>query len=123
MVVSLFVVGISAQEPQKRQRMTAEERASKQTEMMTKNLALTSEQEVKIKEINLRYAKQAEEKMASAQNDRESNREAIKNQMKAKDDELKQVLTGDQYNKWKSERKEFTKKGKERMNKEKNDSK
>ena len=108
--VSLLTIGISAQGPQKKEKMSTEDRASKQTEMMTKKLMLTPEQEAKIKEINLKYAQQMnkrqEQKQENMKKDRQEFAAEIKSQMEAKDAEFKDVLTPEQYQQWQENRKE-----------------
>ena len=107
MLISLFVISASAQRPDRKSRMTAEERASKQTEMMTKLLDLTAEQQAKIKEIHLKYSQQRVEKKKQLGEEMKQNREKMKAQMEARNAELKQVLTPEQYEKWQEKRKEM----------------
>ncbi len=125
MLVSLFVVSISAQEQGKRQKMTAEERATKQTEMMTKQLTLTADQQTKIQAINLKYAQQMDANMQKAKENEVKDREAMKAQMKtqmdAKDAEMKQVLTSDQYKQWEEKKQEMKGKMDKKMNGKKHD--
>ncbi|WP_276372641.1 hypothetical protein [Chryseolinea sp. H1M3-3] len=75
---------------------TPEERAQLQTDYMKENLALTPEQEPKIHDLNLKYAK----KMQDAYNTTDRRFQKLK-KMKSigddKDQELKSVLNPDQY--------------------------
>jgi hypothetical protein len=75
---------------------TPEERAQLQTDYMKENLALTPEQEPKIHDLNLKYAK----KMQDAYNTTDRKFQKLK-KMKSigdeKDQELKSVLNPDQY--------------------------
>ena len=105
-LVSLFTVTVSAQRPDRKSRMTAEERASKQTEMMTKHLDLTVEQQAKVKEINLQHSQQMANQQEQARENRRQGSEKMKSQMETRDAELKQVLTPEQYEKWQEKRKE-----------------
>ena len=104
MLVSFFAINLSAQERPKRERISLEDRVSKQTEMMTKQLELTADQQTKIKEINLKYAQQMETGRKKVQekkaNERQEMRAQMESQMTAKDADFKQVLTPEQYKKW-----------------------
>ena len=105
----------SAQRPERNSKMTPEERASKQTEMMTKQLDLTAEQQAKVMEINLKYSQQMANQVAQAKEEMAADRDNMKSQMAAKDTEIKQVLTPEQYQQWQDKRqemrKDMTKKG------------
>jgi Spy/CpxP family protein refolding chaperone len=109
MLVSLFTIGISAQRPDKKARVTPEERASKQTEIMAKQLELTEEQQAKVKEINLKYSQQTANHEQQAKDELKKSREDFKSLFEAKDAELKQVLTPEQYQKWQEKRKDLRK--------------
>lgn len=108
-LVSLFTLTVSAQRPDKKSRMTAEERASKRTEMMTKQLELTTEQQAKIGEINLKYSQQAVDHQKQAKGQMRQNRENRKVQMEARNAELKEVLTPEQFEKWQAQKSEMRK--------------
>jgi hypothetical protein len=75
---------------------TPEQRAQFQTEYMKENLALSADQESRVHEVNLKYAR----KMQDAYNSPGKKMQKLK-QMKAlgeeKDKELKGVLDADQY--------------------------
>jgi Spy/CpxP family protein refolding chaperone len=105
-LASLFVIAVSAQRPDKKSTITAEERASRQTEMMTKQLDLTEEQQAKVKEIHLKHSQQMADHKKQATEAKKQNRENMKTQMEAKDAELKQVLTPEQYEKWQTKKQE-----------------
>lgn len=106
-LVSLFVFSVSAQRPDRNPKMTPEDRASKQTEMMTKQLDLTADQQAKIQEINLKYSQQMAAQQGQAKEDRQQNMENMKAQMEAKNAEIKQVLTPEQFEKWQAKRNEM----------------
>jgi len=108
-LASLFVISVSAQRPDKKSRMTAEERASKQTEMMTKHLDLTVEQQAKVKEINLQHSQQMANQQEQARENRRQGSEKMKSQMETRDAELKQVLTPEQHQKWQEKQQEMRK--------------
>jgi len=106
-LVSLFVFSVSAQRPDRIPRMTPEDVAAKQTEMMTKQLDLTADQQAKIQAINLKYAQQMAAQRSQAGDDRQQMRENMKAQMEARDAEFKQVLTPEQFEKWQTVRDEM----------------
>ena len=110
-LVSLFTLTVSAQRPDKKSRMTAEERASKRTEMMTKQLNLTEEQQAKIGEINLKHSQQTAGNQKQARERMRQNRENRNARMEARDAELKEVLTPEQFEKWQAQRSEMRNKG------------
>ena len=72
-----------------------EDRATRQTEMMKKNLSLTAAQEPKVSAINLKYAKQMEEVRKIS--DTTAQRKSAQKLNKLKEGELKTVLTPDQF--------------------------
>lgn len=75
---------------------TPEERAQLQTDYMKESLALTSDQEIKVHDLNLKYAK----KMQAVYNAPERKFQKLKS-MKGvsteKDQEMKGILSSDQY--------------------------
>ncbi len=88
----LLSIGLKAQdmEAHKRSERTPEQRAARQTVKMTETLKLNEEQTRRVKEINLRYAQQAQQM-------REAMRAELKSMHQNKDGELKAVLTEAQY--------------------------
>ena len=108
-LVSVFVINVSAQNPNRKSRMTEEDRAAKRTEMMTKQLDLTADQQAKIKEINLRHSQQTTNQQRQVREERRQNRENMKSKMAARDAEIKQVLTPEQYEKWQEKKQEMRK--------------
>jgi Spy/CpxP family protein refolding chaperone len=85
---------------------TPEERADFQTNKMKTLLNLSDEQTAKVREINLKYAKENQEVFNS-----DVTKEEKKNKLRAiyeqKQNELKTVLTEEQYEKLQSEKKEM----------------
>ncbi len=76
-------------------------RAEQQTDRMTKNLGLSDDQIVKVKEINLRYAEKAKAAFADKKKGEKSqNREAHQALRTEHQAELSKVLTKDQAAKW-----------------------
>ena len=92
---------------------TPEERAAFQTDRMKTDLNLSDEQTAKVKEINLKYAKENQEVFKS-----DITREEKKNKMhelyEQKQNELKTVLTAEQYEKLQAEKKEMRRQLRER---------
>ncbi|MBN2747606.1 MAG: hypothetical protein JXR34_12840 [Bacteroidales bacterium] len=82
------------------QKLTAEERAAKQTEWMKTELNLSNEQEAKVSDINLRYVKAIADVRAAVadENDRKAR---IKELQKQRIVELRKVLTPEQREKLK----------------------
>jgi hypothetical protein len=100
---------------------TPEERAELQTNYMKESLALTSDQEIKIQDLNLKYAK----KMQDVYNTPDRKFQKLK-RMKGvsteKDQEMKSILNPDQYATYEKNKEEMKEKmrsrAKERRNKE-----
>jgi Spy/CpxP family protein refolding chaperone len=97
-----------AQQP----RRTPEERAGNQTRWMQHNLALTQNQSTRVYDIVLHYAREADNTNASIPpgEKRLEKRDIMRN----KDAELKQVLTGEQFQKYQAHAKEMKNKMMER---------
>jgi len=106
-LISVFTFAVSAQSHEKKQRMTPEERASKRVEMMTKLLDLSEEQQLQIKEMSLRHFQQMDSKEERVGKRKMQNWDNIKPQMIARNAELKQILTPEQYEKWQENRREM----------------
>jgi periplasmic protein CpxP/Spy len=85
-------------------RMDPTERAEKQTQMMIDSLGLSTAQGEKVREINKKYAEKNREIFQAAREngggDREAMRNAMQTQRKAQDEELKAILTEDQWAEW-----------------------
>ncbi|MGA8178680.1 MAG: hypothetical protein WB792_01375 [Desulfobacterales bacterium] len=92
---------------------TPEERADFQTDRIKTLLNLSDEQTAKVREINLKYAKENQELFNS-----DVTREEKKNKMREiyeqRQNELKTVLSNEQYEKYQSEKKEMKKRIRER---------
>jgi hypothetical protein len=95
--------------------MTTEEMAGKLTGWMKTNLELTDNQVGQVQIINLKYAN----KMMELQNDGSANKKqkmrALKADSDAKDQELKRVLTADQFQSWLAKKDEAKKALKEKI--------
>ena len=103
---------------QKKTSSTPEERATKLTEWMKTNLELSGDQVTQVKTINLKYANKTQELQTQSLS-RKQKTQILKDNDKAKDAELKDVLTTDQYNNYQAKKEEIRKQMKERMREKK----
>jgi hypothetical protein len=92
-----------------RTKLTAEERAQKLTDWMKSELTLTAEQEPTVHAINVKYANQMDDIKAEG-GDRRSKFKDARDNSKAKDEELKAVLTPDQFTKYTEKKQEMQQK-------------
>ena len=105
----LFTANVAAQKMG-----DATERSAKLTEWMRINLSLTDEQLPTVREINFKYAKKMDAIQTNLLPKSEKIREITDND-KAKDDELKNVLTSSQFQAYLSKKQEIKKKFKENL--------
>ncbi len=77
-------------------KLTSEQRAEKQTEMMTEKLALTPEQASKIKDINQKYAEKQKVQREGMKGEREKNRTAMQQLQDERKQEINTILNKDQ---------------------------
>ena len=112
----LFVVHIIY--AQKKTSSTAEQRASKLTQWMKTNLQLNDDQATQVQTINLKYANKTQGLQTQSLS-RKQKMQTLKENDKAKDAELKTVLTHDQYNSYQAKKDEVRKQMKERMREKK----
>lgn len=110
-LLALTAIGFNQATAQTTERtpLTAEERAQKWTDWMKTELTLTAEQEPNVHAINLKYADQMDD-IKSAEGDRRSKFKDAKATSKAKDEELKAVLTPDQFTKYTAKKQEMQQK-------------
>jgi Spy/CpxP family protein refolding chaperone len=87
-----------AQEQTKR---SPEERAKLHTERMTKQLALSPDQQAKVTELNLGIARKNEAVRNNVNMTPEQKKESIKGNMQGRNDVLKTILTVEQFEKFK----------------------
>ena len=92
----------------------ATERSAKLTEWMRINLSLTDEQLPIVRDINLKYSKKMDALQTNLLPKSEKIREITDND-KAKDEELKSVLTSSQFQAYLSKKQEIKKKFKENL--------
>lgn len=82
---------------QKMDRKTADERAQKHTEKMAADLNLSESQKAKVAAINKKYADVADEMRADQKTEKEARRTEAQKRVEARDQEIKAVLTPEQY--------------------------
>ena len=108
-VIAAFLFSVTASA----QKMgDAAERSAKLTEWMRINLNLTDEQLPAVRDINLKYAKKMDALKTNLLPKNEKMKQITDND-KAKDKELKDVLTGSQFQTYLSKKQEIKKKFKE----------
>src|SRR5262245_52236349 len=112
----LFTVNILC--AQKKTSSTPEERANKLTEWMKTNLQLNDDQATQVQNINLKYANKTQG-LQSQSMSRKEKLQAVKENDKAKDAELKNVLTTDQFNSYQEKKEEVRKQMKTKMREKK----
>lgn len=93
-VLSLMACQISGQ---KRQKLSVEEMAERQTQMMDENLNLSEDQYNTILTINLKYAKEFQNSRDNFKGDREKMRSLRGDLNEKKNAELREVLNADQF--------------------------
>lgn len=107
-LVALFLVagiGLYAQ-PGGGRDMNPEKRAEQQTAQMKEQLGLSDAQTAKVQEVNLKYAKQAQEAREKADGDWEAARGKMTAMRQEQDKELQTVVTQEQWQKWTAFREE-----------------
>jgi periplasmic protein CpxP/Spy len=103
LTAAIVVVGTLSAVGQGMAKKTAEERATMQVEWAKKNLALTGDQPERLHQVTLKYAKKRDSVMAASG----SKRGDARYLMDARDNEVKQVLTPEQYTKYKAHQSEM----------------
>ena len=94
------------------------ERADKLTEWMKTNLQLNDDQVTQVQNINLKYANKTQGLQTQSMS-RKDKMQTLKENDKAKDAELKNVFTTDQYNAYQAKKDEIRKQMKEKMREKK----
>ena len=87
---------------------TPEERAQKWDDWMKKELAITPDQEAGVHSINLKYA-QMNEQLKDSEANRRSKFQEVKANENGKENELKQVLTKEQFKSYQEKKKDMQK--------------
>jgi Spy/CpxP family protein refolding chaperone len=114
LLMSIFCVALSYAQQGQRSKPVPKERTAKRIEMMKKSLDLTDEQAVKLQEAQKQlfgYMKQIREKS-------KTNREEMKTKMTAYNEQLKKILTPEQYQKYQDQRKDMQKNRNKKMQKD-----
>jgi hypothetical protein len=105
----LFIVTGAQAQSEDLSSLTPEDRATKWTQWMKKELKISAEQEPTVHEINLKYAQQTES-IRAQDGSRKSKFQEVKAVDSAKDEELKTVLTPDQFTLYLDKKREMQKK-------------
>jgi hypothetical protein len=100
----------SAQNPKN---MSAENRAKKITEWMKTNLQLKDDQVSKVQDINLKYANKMDE-VKNSSGSKQDKTKTMKTNEDARDNELKSVLSDEQFKTYQSKKAELKKSMKEK---------
>ncbi|MCG8582028.1 MAG: DUF4890 domain-containing protein [Bacteroidales bacterium] len=102
-IVSLLIMSLAAcnLNGQQRRMPSPKEMSERQTEMMVKNLALTEQQEKAVSEINFKYAGKFQNLRKEAAGDREKMRTLRNDLVNNKNEELKNILSSEQFEKYK----------------------
>jgi Spy/CpxP family protein refolding chaperone len=108
-VCLLFVTVAVYAQTEERTSLTPEQRATKWTQWMKDELSISAEQETKVYEINLKYAQQAQS-VRSQEGSRKSKFKEVKSIDDAKDEELKAVLTPEQFEQYQIKKRDMQKK-------------
>lgn len=89
-----------AQQAKGKVKVSSSARVNQKTAKMTKSLGLSTEQEVKVKAINKKYASKLDKIRAAEYNSKQEKRAEVKPVLEARDKELKKVLNKGQYQKY-----------------------
>jgi hypothetical protein len=111
----LFLVNVTYAQ---KKTSTPAERADKLTEWMKTNLQLNDDQVTQVQNINLKYANKTQGLQTQSMS-RKEKMQTLKENDKAKDAELKNVFTTDQYNAYQAKKDEIRKQMKEKMREKK----
>jgi len=105
----LIVAGFTTMQAQKQAKHDFDpaKKAAHKTAMMTEKLSLSESQATKVKDINLKYAQKMKAAHdANADGDKAKKHEASKGLRTEQMNELRQVLTAEQWNAWEQMKKE-----------------
>jgi len=95
-ITMLAVVFVLQAQRGQGQQTTPEQRAEKQTTMMTEKLSLSADQAAKVKAINLKYAEKQQSKRGEAKGEREKQRSSMQQLQNERKAEINAVLNKDQ---------------------------
>ena len=118
-LMSIFCVALSYSQQNQRSKVTPEERAGKRIEMMKKSLNLTDEQVTKLQEAQkqlfsdmrqIRGTGEAKrEEMKAKREEMKADREKMRAKRDAYNEQLKTILTPEQYQQYQEQRKDMQK--------------
>jgi len=91
---------VQAQRGRGGERMSPEERVERQVQLMTDSLALSEAQAQKVEEVLLKYIGEMQAARESSEGDWEALRETMRAIRQRQNEELKTLLTAEQYEKW-----------------------
>ena len=112
---TMMLIGCLGIRAQQKTAATPEERANKVTEWMKTNLQLNDGQVSQVKEINLKYANKTQGLKDNTTLTRRQKLQVLSDNGKAKDKELKNVFTDDQYKTYQAKKNEIKKQLKQKM--------
>ncbi|MHB1921991.1 MAG: hypothetical protein ACYCOO_07115 [Chitinophagaceae bacterium] len=100
-----------------RMRGTPEQRADRMTSMMSRQIkGLSADQLAKIKDLNLNMAQKMDSIQAISGMDRKTRFDNFRSMGSQRDEQLKTILTSDQYQVWKAKMEEMRKRREQMMN-------
>ena len=117
-MLALLLVVITLVHAQQKAPVSAEEMATKTTEWMKTNLNLSEDQVGQANEINLKYARRNMDLKKSSLNKKQK-LQMLKSNEDAKEKELKNILSADQYKTWLVKKEEVKEQLKENYKKNK----
>jgi hypothetical protein len=110
MIISILtIVSTTAARAQMDSMKTASDRAASMTEKMKTQLSLTDAQYPQVQALNMKYAQKMDSLRSSA-GERSTKFPAMKSIQQSKDDELKGILTSDQFTKYQAMEQEMRQK-------------
>jgi hypothetical protein len=104
---------------QEKAAMSAADRAAKMTDWMKSTLQLTDSQLSQVQAINEKYANKKDDLMKNTTQSKKDKMDAMKADESARDEELKGVLTPDQFKTYQAKKDEMKKNMKEKMKEKK----
>ena len=107
LVLMLLLIGSAIQAQPRQRGGDPKARAEKTAQMMADSLTLSDAQQAKAEEILLKYSSKMTEARQNADGDWEALRESMQTLRQDQEKELRQILTTDQYDRWKALRSEM----------------
>ncbi len=113
LVMMIFLAGCTQTQAQAQSQQSPEERAQRQTEMMTEALDLNASQVAQVEDINMKYSERIADIQAQS-GDRRGKFKTMRGMMEEKDAELEAVFTSNQYTIYQEKKAEMRSKMKKR---------